>query len=466
MFQSKKEVLDKLFSLQRFGIKPGLERTLSLLDFLGNPHLKTKFVHAAGTNGKGSVCSTIFSILFEAGYRVGLYTSPHIFDFSERIRINEKCITEDEIIEFSNIIMPYALEISATFFEVTTAMAFYFFEKNKVDVAVIETGMGGRFDSTNVIIPLLSIITKIDMDHQEYLGDTIERIAGEKAGIIKANIPVVIGKNIDQVITILKSKASLENSQFIDTNIIGNIELKQIQTNQNLNSIYEVKDYNSKENNKTYELEYLAGKHQSDNLLTLLSAIDILKNTFPVSIENIQKGVKNVRNNAGLKFRLEMLDIDYKGESHKIYADVSHNPNSIEFAFDTLNNANLNDLNILFSVLEDKDITPIANYILKYLSNNISDNLSTNQNSNQNKLVLTQLNNSRAIKIEKLFETFEKIAENYNLAGVNLKDRIIVINDINSAFDYLINEKKLSGKSFIILGSFYLFDELKDILDK
>jgi len=466
MFQSKKEVLDKLFSLQRFGIKPGLERTLSLLDFLGNPHLKTKFVHAAGTNGKGSVCSTLFSILFEAGYRVGLYTSPHIFDFSERIRINEKCITEDEIIEFSNIIMPYALEISATFFEVTTAMAFYFFEKNKVDVAVIETGMGGRFDSTNVIIPLLSIITKIDMDHQEYLGDTIERIAGEKAGIIKANIPVVIGKNIDQVITILKSKASLENSQFIDTNVIGNIELKQIQTNQNLNSIYEVKDYNSKENNKTYELEYLAGKHQSDNLLTLLSAIDILKNTFPVSIENIQKGVKNVRNNAGLKFRLEMLDIDYKVESHKIYADVSHNPNSIEFAFDTLNNANLIDLNILFSVLEDKDITPIANYILKYLSNHISDNLSTNQNSNQNKLVLTQLNNSRAIKIEKLFETFEKIAENYNLAGVNLKDRIIVINDINSAFDYLINEKKLGGKSFIILGSFYLFDELKDILDK
>ena len=226
MFQSKKEVLDKLFSLHRFGIKPGLERTLSLLKFIGNPHLKLKFVHVAGTNGKGSVCSTIFSILFEAGYKVGLYTSPHIFDFSERIRINDICITEDEIIDFSNLIIPFALELGATFFEVTTVMAFYFFEKNNVDIAVIETGMGGSYDSTNVIYPLLSIITKIDMDHQEFLGDTIEKIAGEKAGIIKANTPVIIGNNTYQVQNILNSKANSENSPIIDTNLIENIELK------------------------------------------------------------------------------------------------------------------------------------------------------------------------------------------------------------------------------------------------
>lgn len=449
MFESKDEVLDKLFSLQRFGIKPGLDRTLSLLDFLGNPHLKIKFIHVAGTNGKGSVCSTIFSILYEAGYNVGLYTSPHIFDFSERIRINDKCIIEDEIVEFSNLIMPFALEIGATFFEVTTVMAFYFFEKKNVDIAVIETGMGGRFDSTNVIYPLLSIITKIDMDHQEYLGDTIEKIANEKAGIIKPNTPIVIGKNVDKVVNIIKTKANIENSTIIDTNIIGNIELKHLQTNQNLNSIYEVN-----ENNETFQLEYLAGQHQNDNLLTILTAINLLKSTFPITVVNMQNGVKNVRNNAGLKFRLELLEINYKGETHKLYADVSHNPNSVEFAFDTLYKANLTQLNILFSVLEDKDIKPIADFILRYLSNK------------SNKLVITQLNNYRAIKIEKLFETFAEISNNYNKLDVNLKDRIIVINDINSAFEYLINEKKISGKSFIILGSFYLFDELKAILNK
>ncbi len=206
-YNKKEEILAHLFSLQRFGIKPGLERTQHLLNFLGNPQNSFPSVHIAGTNGKGSVCSMLASVFMEAGYKTALYTSPHLVRFNERIRVNIIEISDNDIIRLAEILMPEGEKIGATFFEITTAMAFRYFAEQKVNVAVIETGLGGRFDSTNVLKPLLSVITSLDIDHTEYLGKTIKDIAFEKAGIIKENTPVIVSRNSTEAISVIKEKS-------------------------------------------------------------------------------------------------------------------------------------------------------------------------------------------------------------------------------------------------------------------
>ncbi|MBI3259291.1 MAG: bifunctional folylpolyglutamate synthase/dihydrofolate synthase, partial [Ignavibacteriae bacterium] len=188
------EILTRLFSLHRFGIKPGLERTLSLLELLENPHTKFPSIHVAGTNGKGSTSSMLAAILTAAGYKTGLYTSPHIREFNERIRINGVPISDVDIARFAVPLLDESEKASTTFFEITTVMAFAYFAEQKVDIAIIETGLGGRLDSTNVILPEVSIITSIDLDHTQYLGLTLESITGEKAAIIKPETPVVIAE--------------------------------------------------------------------------------------------------------------------------------------------------------------------------------------------------------------------------------------------------------------------------------
>ena len=200
----------------------GLEHTFSLLDFLKNPQKNIKIIHIAGTNGKGSTGATIYSILRAHGYRVGLYTSPHLINFNERIRINGIPITNDEILSFMRHVQPSIENIQSTFFEVTTAMAFNHFSINNVDVAIIETGLGGRLDSTNVVNPVLTVMTPISFDHMDILGDTLEKIAVEKAGIIKDGIPLVTGRQLKTVFNILKRKTDEKKTTIdISPNPIG-----------------------------------------------------------------------------------------------------------------------------------------------------------------------------------------------------------------------------------------------------
>ncbi|MDX9791266.1 MAG: Mur ligase family protein, partial [Candidatus Kapabacteria bacterium] len=219
---SKENILKELFSKHRLGIKPGLERTLILSDSVGNPHDKFKSIHVAGTNGKGSVCSTLSSVFTEAGFKTGLYTSPHLIDFNERIKIDGNCINDEKIIEYYNRLKISGDKINATFFEITTVMAFMYFAESNVDIAVIETGMGGRFDSTNIILPILSIITKIDFDHSEFLGDSLEQISYEKAGIIKQDVPCVISKNTRVVYNFIKKSSKSDNLHFSE--YFGDVE--------------------------------------------------------------------------------------------------------------------------------------------------------------------------------------------------------------------------------------------------
>jgi dihydrofolate synthase/folylpolyglutamate synthase len=205
---SMQDLLHYLFSLHRFGIKPGLERIQFLLSFLDNPETLYPCIHVAGTNGKGSVCSILASILQSAGYKTGLYTSPHIRLFNERIRINGECIPDEDIARLASKMMPEIEKEHTTFFEVTTAMAFAWFAEQNVDIAIIETGMGGRLDATNIIeSPLATIITSIDLDHTEYLGSDLLSIAGEKAGIMKKGSPVIIGESRIELQSFFKSFA-------------------------------------------------------------------------------------------------------------------------------------------------------------------------------------------------------------------------------------------------------------------
>jgi len=207
--------LNSLYSLQRKGIKLGLEHTVQLLNFLGNPDKKLTLIHVAGTNGKGSTCAHLQTILRAHGYKVGLYTSPHLIKFNERIRINGFPISDDEIISFMRSIDAAINKIDSTFFEVTTAMALNHFNEYNVDIAIIETGLGGRLDSTNVIKPNLTVMTPISMDHMEILGDSIEKIAKEKSGIIKDGVLLITAKQNKVVADILFSKASEKNTSVI-----------------------------------------------------------------------------------------------------------------------------------------------------------------------------------------------------------------------------------------------------------
>jgi len=203
-------LLKTLFNLQRLGIKLGLEHTFRLLDFIGNPQDDLTMIHVAGTNGKGSTCAMIASILHASGKNVGLYTSPHLIRFNERIRVNGYPIPDKKIIKFMKKVDPAIQKIESTFFETTTAMAFDYFMEQKVDVAVIETGLGGRLDSTNVIEPEVTVISHISMDHMNILGKDIEKIANEKAGIIKRNVPLIISEQMPIVKNILLKKQNMK----------------------------------------------------------------------------------------------------------------------------------------------------------------------------------------------------------------------------------------------------------------
>lgn len=347
------QTLDYLFSrlpmFQRLGpaaYKADLSNTIAICKALGNPEHKFRSIHIAGTNGKGSTSHLLAAILQEAGFKTGLYTSPHLKDFRERIRINGKMIPKPRVVKFVKENQELFSAVEPSFFEWTVGLAFDYFAKEKVDIAVIETGLGGRLDSTNVITPELSVITNISYDHQNLLGNTLRKIAAEKAGIIKPGIPVVIGETQDEVKTVFESKAKKEKApiRFADEEFrISKISNDHLSLKAKIHS----------GNTVLFESLQcgLPGFYQRKNILTVLSAVDVLRESgYKISQNAVRNGFRKVVSLTGLPGRWQVLS-----KSPLMIADTGHNEAGIREIMLQLKKMKFKKLHFVFGVVGDKE---------------------------------------------------------------------------------------------------------------
>jgi len=353
--ESYQQAIDFLFNqlpmYQRIGksaYKANLNNTLAFDQYFDQPHRHFKTIHVAGTNGKGSVSHLLASVLAEAGYKTGLYTSPHLKDFRERIKINGEMISETEVVDFVNQHHGIIEELQPSFFEMTVAMAFDYFARQKVDVAIIEVGLGGRLDSTNIITPCLSIITNIAFDHTALLGNTLAQIAGEKAGIIKPAIPVVIGQKHPETEPVFEQKAKELNSPILFADDYYSIDYS-MQT-AHFEQVFQV----YKDDILTYQnlTTALAGWYQRKNAKTVLTAIDQLnEQNWHISTEHIYNGFKNVVKNTGLMGRWQIL-----GTNPLIICDTGHNEDGITQIVAQLKETPYKKLHFVIGMVNDKEI--------------------------------------------------------------------------------------------------------------
>jgi dihydrofolate synthase / folylpolyglutamate synthase len=361
LFLTYQQTIDFLFSrlpmFSRIGTaayKKDLTNTLKLCEFLGNPHEKFKSIHIAGTNGKGSVSHMLAAILQTAGYKTGLYTSPHLKDFRERIKINGEVVDEKFVTSFTEKIKPLIEELEPSFFEITVAMAFDFFAQQKVDVAVIEVGLGGRFDSTNIITPELSVITNIGWDHMNILGDSLKKIAFEKAGIIKKGVPVVIGEFLPETNNVFEKIAEENNS------VLHLASQKRNTTGWNWYNhelVVEVAE-KDKPDQKKYHLD-LPGIYQSKNLLTVLEAVSVLKqNNFNLPDNAVLTGLQKTKKLTGLHGRWEVIH-----EHPTIILDVGHNEDGIKQITRQIELTDYHELHIIIGVVKDKEVEKVLSLL-------------------------------------------------------------------------------------------------------
>jgi len=339
---------------QRVGaaaLKPDLKNTLALCKVLGNPQHRFPSVHIAGTNGKGSSSHMLAAILQAQGYRTGLYTSPHLKAFTERIKIDGQEIPEQRVIEFTQRIKPTIERVNPSFFEVTVAMAFDYFAREQVDIAVIETGMGGRLDSTNILQPLLSLITNIGWDHMDLLGDTLPKIAAEKAGIIKPKTPVVVSEYQPEVAEVFKNTAQKhEAALYFAADHIAIIPAEEASQ-----CIHVLKD---EQLWFRYLCPALKGAHQVRNLVGVLAAIDHL----PISLEKeaIRKGIEQTNPITGFKGRYQQLS-----DQPKVIADIAHNADGVEILLETIQQERYQKLHLIMGTVKDKDHNKILTLLPK-----------------------------------------------------------------------------------------------------
>lgn len=316
--------------------KKDLSNTIKLSVHLNHPEQQFKSIHVGGTNGKGSTSHMLASILQEAGYKVGLYTSPHLKDFRERIKINGQVVSKQFVIGFIKRNKTFLESNNLSFFEMTVGMAFDYFAKQKVDIAIIEVGLGGRLDSTNIITPELSVITNIGFDHVQFLGDTLEKIAGEKAGIIKQNIPVVIGQTQDETKEVFSSKAKSTNSEIYFADQL----------------VEEVLESD------------LKGSYQEHNKKTVIQSVTVLRQLgYDISNSNLKKGLLKVVKNSGLQGRWQVLQ-----QQPKIVCDTAHNKEGLSYTMQQLQAESYNKLHIVFGVVSDKDLDGIISLLSKQAS--------------------------------------------------------------------------------------------------
>ena len=389
-------------SYQKIGskaYKPTLENIEKILNAIGNPQHGLKFVHVAGSNGKGSVCSIISSSLSEAGHKVGLFTSPHIKDFTERIRVNGNPIDKEEVIAFVKTIQEKQLDFSPSFFEITFAMALQHFLNENCDVCVIETGLGGRLDATNIITPIVSVITSISLEHTEILGDTIDAIAREKAGIIKPEIPVVIGKLLEEAKTVIEEVADYKNSEVIEA------------YSKSLPSVL---------------TDFLLAEYQLENLFIAEKTLEYLNSIGLKNVEkDLENGLRNIGYNTGYKGRLQIV-----GEDPLIILDASHNPAGIHTTIEALQKVNEGQLHIIIGMSNDKDIESI----IKVLPEKAI-------------YYVTEFANQRSAKQAKLAELF----------GQSSLESIDYFNEPEIAFEMAKNIAS-EKDTILVIGSFFLLE--------
>ena len=353
------ETLDFLFtsmpSFQRVGgdaYKPGLERIASFCQHIGNPQRNYYTIHVAGTNGKGSVSHMLASILREAGYRTGLFTSPHLTDLRERIRVDGEMIPKQKVVNFVDKHQDKMKELDLSFFEMTAAMAFDYFDQSDVEVAVIETGLGGRLDATNLITPILSIVTNVSFDHTEFLGETIEKIAAEKAGIIKKSIPVILGQHSEAYDKVFVERAKELNSPMIFAEDEWQLNGVEHFDNENQHfSLTRLRD------GKGYELDIdLLGDYQRHNIVTVCAAADYLAEHTPLTISRRahREGLQVAAASTGLAGRWQVLS----REPYTV-CDTGHNEDGIRYVAEQLNNLECDRLYAVMGFAREKELSKI-----------------------------------------------------------------------------------------------------------
>ena len=342
-----------LFDLEIFGMKFGLRGIRSLLGSLGNPEKEFPALHVAGTNGKGSTASMLASVLTAAGYKTGLYTSPHLVSFTERIRIDGKPIPPREVIRLTNLVKRQVKRQKATFFEAVTAIAFKYFSDSKVDIAVVETGLGGRLDATNVLRPCISVITNVSLEHTEILGDSLEQIAREKGGIIKHAVPCVTGISLTKPFKVVRTVARKKKAPLSSTRGVR-IKVKK----SSLDGL--VVDAAVGGENYPGLRVSLNGEHQAMNVAVVLQTLSVLRKQgeFKVEIRHIRQGLMHVQQLAGLQARLSVLR-----RKPLILVDVAHNPDSIKCLVDSLCRLGVRNVFLVFGVVREKDYEKMIWYL-------------------------------------------------------------------------------------------------------
>ena len=405
--------------------KKDLTNTLKLCEFLGNPHKKFKSIHVAGTNGKGSVSHMLAAVLQTAGYKTGLYTSPHLKDFRERIKVNGEMITEDFVTGFTEKIKPLIEEIEPSFFEITVAMAFDYFTDQNVDIALIEVGLGGRFDSTNVITPELSVITNIGWDHMNILGKTLEKIAFEKAGIIKNEIPVILGEALAETLAVFEKIAAEKNAPLYiaaDKRSIAGWKWGKYEL------VVDVEEQH-KTDHKHYTLD-LPGIYQAKNLLTVLEACFVLHDDgWKIDDTVIQKALKKVRKLTGLHGRWEIVQ-----HNPLLVLDVAHNEDGMRQIVQQIELTDHTELHIILGLVKDKEI----DRVLEVLPSSAH-------------YYFTQAHIPRALNTE----TLQQKAKTHNLIGD-------IYPDVNTALHHALN-KADKDDMILVCGSVFLVGEINAV---
>ncbi|MFI3267594.1 MAG: folylpolyglutamate synthase/dihydrofolate synthase family protein [Rikenellaceae bacterium] len=388
--------IDFLLSIPMFqqigasALNPSLDKITEFDTFLGHPHRDFKTIHVAGTNGKGSVSHILCSVLMAAGYKVGLYTSPHLKVFNERIRINGEQINDGYIDGFVSKTRELIETLKPSFFEVTTALAFDYFRAQKVDIAIIEVGLGGTYDATNIITPVLSIITNISKDHTSILGDTLAEIAAQKAGIIKQNVPVVLGESHPQILPVFHQVAQQNNS----TLTIADQQFKL--TGSKVMSNYRFCEITSQKDEKISLICELTGDAQKKNILTVCAAFELLKTELSLTLSDLEKGVEKCSTATNLKGRWQTLS-----QNPYIICDTAHNEAGVKEVAKQLSEIQYNKLFVVLGMVSDKDINSVLALLPK-----------------EAYYIFTKAQINRALDENELME----IAKTHNLNGESCKD--------------------------------------------
>ncbi|MGO9481307.1 MAG: bifunctional folylpolyglutamate synthase/dihydrofolate synthase [Candidatus Kryptoniota bacterium] len=416
-----------LFTLEKFGMKMDLQNIDALMEYAGNPHDGLQVIHVAGTNGKGSTCAMVASVLTSMGYKVGLYTSPHIISVTERIKIGGEPISEENIENLTEFFEPEIVKLRATFFEAITAMMFKYFADRKVDYAVIETGMGGRLDSTNIVDPLISIITGIGFDHTEILGNTLEKIAFEKAGIFKPNKPAAVNVKAESVKEVFR-KVGLQKGApvvFVDevakhSGAVIDIESSTVEADVSGISYPGLR-------------VGLGGEHQIQNALTALTALNLLsRSKVGISRNAIYEGLDRITSNTAHRGRLEIIS-----QNPFVIVDVAHNPDGINAVIRGLTPLNGREGVLLFAAMRDKDA--------RSMLNSLRERFGT--------VILTSLQSGRSMNAEDL----KKLSDSIKLSSQ-------IFDDSSEALRVALSQSN-NDNFLLITGSHYLAGETMPLLD-